>query len=494
MLGAGVHLFFTMKATLLVPLLSSLLGVIAVPAHAEKLYVAADAKDGGTGSKARPMKSLQAAVDAAVRANRAPVHTVEIGPGTYSLSHVVLVNAGSATAPLVLRAADPARPPVLDGSALPPVADPKTSAEGLLTVKGGEVTLENLSVVHAPGHGIWIEKAKSVRASRCSLSDIHGHGIRVLLAEEGKVESCQIDGVDGTGIWVTGGDRSTLAPAKMTISQNSISRANRSKGAGSSGNGIFAEGVGITVVHNTITDSIEEPWTMGIRLAGNNHVAEKNRLEHVSFGDAGAIYVGGRNLAARGNVVRFNVIKDCANGVYLDDRASGNEVTGNIISNAKVGIFIGGGQGNSVTKNVVFETGAFFMMDNRGMAWTAHNHPFKADYSRLQAFLAEGSRKTAFLAAYPALAEITAENALQPAGNVVKGNFAEAIGTTFRYTDMDKILAGAHEAKYAEWNSIAAPQLISVPRDRPLNLAPLGAAGLTSDRLGAPAVPASPGR
>jgi parallel beta-helix repeat protein len=380
---------------------------------------------------------------------------------------------------------------VLDGSALPRATDPQKSNEALLTVKGGAVSLEHLNISHAPGHAIWIEKANPFRVSQCNLSDIHGHAIRIAGAEQGVIEGCHIDSVDGTGIWATGGERTTLTASKAIIRDNEISGVNRWKGAGGLGNGIYAEGVGLTVQQNTITDSIEQPWTMGIRVSGNDCLVEKNRLRHVSYGDAGALYVGGRDLARRGNIVRFNLVEDCANGIYLDDRASGNTVTGNIILRAKTGIFIGGGQGNTVTKNVVSGSGAFLKMDNRGMSWAKLQHPFKEDYARLQTFLGGPGVKARLFKAYPALMEVTEQNALLPFHNIVTDNFVDAESTAIEYMDMDHILGGQHKGEYEKWNTIAAPRPVNLPKEQPIDLTALGAPGVTTNMLGAH-VPSTP--
>lgn len=466
-------------------LIASCLAMAVSPATAEKFYVATDGKDGDTSSKSRPFKTIQAAIDAAMRAKRGAAHTIFVGPGTYVLDRPITINVGSGSStPLVLCAQDPARPPILDGSGLPPVADAKATKDSVLTIKGGNVSLEQLKITRAPGHGILFEKVRPFRIRQCGLSDIHGHGIRVVGGEEGAVEDCQVEGVDGTGIWVSGGDRATLSASQAVIAGNRITRVNRWKGAGSLGNGIFIEGVGITVRDNTITDSVEEPWTMGIRVSGNNNIVERNRLNHVAHADAGAIYIAGRDLARRGNIVRFNIVEDCSNGVYLDDRASGNTVTGNIVLRAKTAYFIGGGQDNTVTRNVASQCGAFLRMDNRGMGWTAHKHPFRDDYARLQTFLGNGSAKSLFLKTYPALGKVTEHDALKPSGNHVSENFAEADSAAMHYQDMDKSLGGQHQAEYETWNKIDVPRSVTLPKDQPIELKVLEALGVKTGEPG----------
>jgi len=75
-------------------LIISCLALAVLPAKAEKFHVAIDGKDGSTFSRSRPLKSIQAAVDAALRAKRAPAHTIFIGPGTYLLDQPITIDAG----------------------------------------------------------------------------------------------------------------------------------------------------------------------------------------------------------------------------------------------------------------------------------------------------------------------------------------------------------------------------------------------------------------
>ncbi len=392
---------------------------------------------------------------------------------------------------LTLAAENPAQPPVLDGSALPKVADSTNSKDALLTCKGGRIGLENLRITHTPRHGVWAEGVRPLHVRHCVLEDIHGQAIRAESVHEAVIDSCEIKDVDGTGIWVSGGDTAALTPSNSVISNNHVSNVNRWKTGGDSGNGIKVDGVGIAVRQNTVENSVEEPWTMGIRVGGNNHLVERNRLRHVSYGDAGAIYLNGRAMQKRGSVVRFNFIEDCGSGVYVDDRACGHTITGNLIlSTKRCGIMIGGGQDNIVTNNFVALSTSFLHLDNRGMSWASQQHRFKDDWTTLQAFLANPATRAVYLKTYPALANLKAEAALIPANNVMADNYADRDSAGIKYFDMDKLMGGKHAQSYERWNKIKQPRPLTFSKNHPFDFARLGAPGLTADKVGAQPVSA----
>lgn len=293
-------------------------------------------------------------------------------------------------------------------------------------------------------------------------------------------------GVGGTGIWVIQGSRGTLSASNAVITNNRVSDVNRWKDGTYLGHGIYVVGVGMTVRQNTIRDCVQLPWTQGITVEGNNNLVEKNRLTHVAYGDAAGIYIAGRGLELRGNIVRFNFIEDCASGVYLDDRASGNTVTGNVILKASnTGVLLGGGQDNIVTFNAVADSAAFLRMDNRGMGWAPQQHPFKDDLSKLQAFLTDPATRALYHKTYPALAALTPDNVLLPLNNVVNDNYADRASALLGYHDMDNLMKGKHQRSYEKWNKLKEPRSINAPKNHVFDLSRLGAPGLTTDQLGA---------
>ncbi|HBJ82441.1 MAG TPA: hypothetical protein DDZ88_00900 [Verrucomicrobiales bacterium] len=486
------------SAALTVSLALSLIMLAPRPCAAIDVYISPTGSDTAAGTPAAPMQTLKTALDAVLRAGPATPHAIVIAPGTYTPTVPLFIKDQSDPAiTITLRAADPAQPPVLDGSALPKVADSRTSDDALLTVRGGHFILHDLHFTRTPVNAVRVDGNAPLEVRRCIFSDIHGHAIRAAGISESVIDSCTIKDIDGTGIWIYGGKRGTLTPSGIVISNNHVSNVNRWSAGGEVGNGIYVLGVGTIVRHNTVENSVRTPWTPGIRVGGNNHLVEKNRLFHVSYGDCAAIYIGGFDLASRGNVVRFNYMEDCANGVYLDDRACGAIVTGNVIVKAtNTGILIGGGQDNVITQNVVAQSDSFLRMDNRGMSWAPHQHPFKDDLSKLQTTLSDPVKKALYFKTFPTLATLSPENALLPFNNTVSDNYADGNKSGLHYDDYDKVLKGKHQRAYEKWNKMKEPRSMNFPKNKSLDLTRLGAPGLNTDQLGAqpPAAIPAPAR
>lgn len=455
--------------------------------HALDVHVAPTGSDTAAGTAAAPLKTLQAAFTAMLRAGPGTSNNIVLAPGTYKPVAPLVVNTPT-NVTIAVRAADPAKPPVIDGSSLPVPTERKVLKEAALFFTRGSIVLEDLRIINTPTDGVRAEQVNPFQMRRCTLEDIYGHGVRVAGGRDAVIDSCEVKGVGGTGIWVIQGSRGTLLPSNAVISNNRVSDVNRWKDGTYLGNGIYVEGVGMTVRQNTIRDSVQLPSTLGIRVEGNNHLVEKNRLTHVGYGDAAGIYINGRFLERRGNIVRFNYIEDCSSGVYLDDRASGNTVSGNVIVKAKLtGILIGGGQDNSVTNNIVTDSASFLLLDNRGMGWASHKHPFKDDFAKLQTALTNTETKSLYYKAYPTLAALKPANALLPLNNRVSGNYASRESAGMRLMDMDGLLGGKHQAAFQQWNRLTAPAPFTPPSNKVFDLGRLGAAGLNTDQLGAQA-------
>jgi nitrous oxidase accessory protein NosD len=172
------------------------------------------------------------------------------------------------------------------------------------------------------------------------------------------------------GIAAIGGDRKTLKAAEHRIFGNDVHHYGRRIATTKAG--IDIDGVGIQVLHNDIHDAPH----VGILFAGNEHVIQFNEIHHVceETSDAGAICVG-RDWTARGNVIRYNFIHDLfGNGarndvtaIYLDDLASGVDITGNVIIDVHRAILVGGGRDNRLENNVVANCDIAISMDARGV-------------------------------------------------------------------------------------------------------------------------------
>lgn len=153
-------------------LLPALAGTVC---RANEFHVSPAGNDAATGDKAAPLKTLPAAIAAAKRAGAEAAHVILLAPGTYTPTSPILVDSLT----LILRAADPAKPPVIDCSSLPVPAERKVLKEAALFFNGGSIVLEDLRIIRTPTDGVRAEQVNPFQMRRCTLEDIYGHGVRV---------------------------------------------------------------------------------------------------------------------------------------------------------------------------------------------------------------------------------------------------------------------------------------------------------------------------
>ena len=167
-----------------------------------------------------------------------------------------------------------------------------------------------------------------------------------------------------------------------------------------------------------------------ILFSGNDHVIEANVIMEVCWdtSDAGAIY-GGRDWTMGGTLIQGNYISKLGEAshhnnwaIYLDDLASGIEVTGNIIEDCPSGILVGGGRYNIITDNTIDGCNkASIVYDARGLGWYRQylDDPDNEIWERLRAVpLDQSPWKDRF----PWLQDIPDDDPGLPRNVVIKGN------------------------------------------------------------------------
>ncbi len=163
-------------------------------------------------------------------------------------------------------------------------------------------------------------------------------------ATDSVIKNCEFYdlGKGGIGVYFCG-DRKSLTPANLLITNNYITKLGRFKDGieYTSGIGMHTSCCGITVSHN----HIENTPDIGISIGGNLHVVEYNRMHKVSMDshDMGATYTAGNWSSPYGTVIRYNEIYDNTSdlpgtygsmgvrGFYLDFWASGVTIESNIL-------------------------------------------------------------------------------------------------------------------------------------------------------------------
>jgi hypothetical protein len=293
------------------------------------------------------------------------------------------------------------------------------------------LTFKNISFQHSTGTAITVKNANNVVMDQLDVNSIGGIGVEITNGQNVQLSNSKIHHTGAHGIIVSGGDRNTLQASGHVIRNNQIHHMGTVILTYSPG--VEINGVGVTVTHNLL----EQGAGTAILVTGNEHLIEKNELHHfcLQASDCGAIY-SGRDWSWRGNVIRNNYIHDIigygmksvdvannqvvyqspdgARGVYLDDGASGFDVSGNIFENAGImALQVGGGRDNKIVNNY-FNTGDYAIyIDDR---WPAY------DWNQNQKNLDASPYKTALWRdKYPELAA-PMHNKTWPEGNRIERN------------------------------------------------------------------------
>ena len=253
---------------------------------------------------------------------------------------------------------------------IPPTPEAKLHAtvlERLVSIKRSEsITLDGITFRHAGTAAVVITDSKNCVITGCRFAQIHGDSDTAALDISGgsgcKVSKTELTDLGATGIRLTGNGHSVHG---STISH----MGKRFK----QGAGIRADGADHTLAGNHIHHGPR--W--GIGFHGTGHTIESNLIQSVSLetSDTGAIYTNGeRRFSPLGVTIRNNTITDVpgstripgtdkygpglAVGIYLDEGASGCEVTGNTIARTSAGsVFVHGGHANTISENSFSDCG-----------------------------------------------------------------------------------------------------------------------------------------
>jgi len=245
------------------------------------------------------------------------------------------------------------------------------------------LTFKNISFQHSTSTAITIKNSRNIVLDQLDVNSVGGKGVAIVNGENMLLSNSKIHHTGANGVDVAGGDRNTLKASGHVINNNHIHHIGTT--ILTYAPGIQLAGVGTKVTHNLL----EQGGGSAIQITGNEHLIEKNEIHHfcLQASDCGAIYTG-RDGSFRGNVIRNNYIHDIigfgmksvdvaknqvvyqspdgARGVYLDDGASGFDVSGNIFENAGVmAIQVGGGRDNKIVNNYIKTNDYAIWVDSR---------------------------------------------------------------------------------------------------------------------------------
>jgi hypothetical protein len=294
--------------------------------------------------------------------------------------------------------------------------------------EASHVMLRGLVIETTRGTGVEINGGSGNRVAGCSIRNTGGAGIILQGGRNNGVVSCDIYQTGAAGIRIDGGDRLTLTAAGNHAVNNHLHHFARLKRTYAAA--IHLDGVGNRAAHNLIHDAPH----MAVGFSGNDHIMEFNEVHNVcrETGDVGVFYTG-RDWTVRGNIIRHNFIHDVsgpgmhgAQGVYLDDAASGTIVVGNIIRRTARAMLIGGGRDNLIENNIITECAKSIHFDNRGLNWMKyHVAPGGVMRERLQAM---PYRQPPWSERYPDLLSLLDDTPGAPKGNIIRRNIIHASG------------------------------------------------------------------
>jgi parallel beta-helix repeat protein len=295
----------------------------------------------------------------------------------------------------------------------------------IVITSASSVVLSGLTIEGGRNTGIEIAGGEGNVVSGCRVRNFGGWGIVVTGGRNHRVERCELTGLGRGGVRLAGGERTTLEPAGHAVLDSRISHYARLQRTYAPG--VKLEGVGQRVQNNEIFDAPH----IAVWFTGNDHLIERNEIRGVcrETGDAGAIYVG-RDWTERGTVIRQNYIHDVAGlgehgcqAIYLDDMASGMVVSGNITRRSRRGILMGGGRDNVVEGNVLMDCSESIFFDNRGVEWWRENVT-PPDGSLVRRLAQVPVDRPPWSTRHPELRRLLQDDPGWPKNNVIRRNVA----------------------------------------------------------------------
>lgn len=299
----------------------------------------------------------------------------------------------------------------------------------LININGASyISFKHLGFRHCTGVAINVIKTNNVSFQNIEANNIGARAMEVIDSNDIVISNSHIHDAGEGGILIAAGNRNTLQPGKNLVHNNHIHDVSQKIMTYTPA--VEFSGVGNQATHNLIE---QLPGT-GILINGNDHLVEKNEVQHVceATSDCGAIY-SGRDWTYRGNIIRYNSIHDLSGyglksvdiannqvlyakpdgvrGVYLDDLVSGFSIIGNVFNNAGLmAIQLGSGRDN-VIENNVFSTGDFAI-------WADYRKPGPELKKRLSQVPYQSQ---AWLTKYPKLGKPML-NEGWPEGNTIQRN------------------------------------------------------------------------
>ena len=280
---------------------------------------------------------------------------------------------------------------------------------------------------------------QSVSFNGCQFWNSGGYGL-VLSGSSNLVEGCDFRQLGQGGVWVWGGNRSTLTPSGTLIENSQFQSFGRLFWTYQPAIQLVADEdynaacMGITVQHNEIHNAPHDAIIYG----GNGNTIQYNKIYNVDqwTNDAGAIYSTGCEWGTQGNLIQFNLIRNCGgplgdwvSGIYLDAGGSGSTILGNILykTGAMCAIQHNGGRDVQTQYNVCY--GSSYGIDISNVTFSIISNTAGSQTNFLQKLQYFNYQSAPWSTTYPNLAVIPNTYAqlpgthwLEPENSICYGN------------------------------------------------------------------------
>jgi hypothetical protein len=289
------------------------------------------------------------------------------------------------------------------------------------------LTIDGLVLTTARNAGILAVNTSSITVSNCVLENFGNMAVNVTGGDALVLTSSVVRHAGNGAVFFYAGDRTTLTNAGHTVRNCTVSYSNRYMYC-------YVPMVALADCGNAIVDSeLFGGPHQGTFISGNEHLISGCLLHDLveAASDSGVVYMG-RDFTYQGNVISSNTFLrintadpgDDVSAVYLDDLVSGFTIVNNVFVNVSRALLLGGGRDITFTNNTITGVNggdAAVHFDNRGMGWASDS--CTPPNGELIKFLARVPYKSAaWIARYPALANILQDEPCIPKRNVIVGN------------------------------------------------------------------------
>ncbi|WP_285578069.1 right-handed parallel beta-helix repeat-containing protein, partial [Geothrix limicola] len=205
-----------------------------------------------------------------------------------------------------------------------------------------QITWNGISFEAAKDRLVYASSCQNVAFRNCQFRNAGGYAM-LLNGSSNLVEGCDFRQLGKGGIWASGGNRTTLTPSGTLIENSEFQYFGRlfwtyqpAINLGTFSDAYNNDCMGFTIQHNEIHHSPHA----AILFSGNGNTIKYNHIHDATqwTNDAGVIYTTGREWGTQGNLIQFNLIRNCGSplgvytsGIYIDGVGSGVKIEGNIL-------------------------------------------------------------------------------------------------------------------------------------------------------------------